>query len=396
MLKACGQAQGWGADPLDAVVQFVWLRTPIRVARRFQRAAMVLADGHYLSRWPLLALLILPCCVLIGLASGALHEHRTFTYSLVLMASFGVLGQFGASLGLCVTLGFAVGDFFLNDADGGSYLSGVDRAVKIWIPETLSYFLLGLLTVMAPLSVLGFRSFVFRLPGSIARLAEPVAAAAAAALAAWVWTQSVPLLIRPVFVWPGGVPETEAIRPLQQYGWWLVLVLALTTAARVVLENAALTGGAARLSLVLWAGLQSDADPPLLRKAGEGRVIVLFGACGATFLLAGLIESYWTALAVFLFFTGLLFLRRFLALTPPAPVVTFTRIPLLVRICLSAIGAYVVSQAVVSFFWARTQTFLPVLAGVCAAVTIVTLLTIPRMPSRTSGATPRGTGVNPQ
>jgi hypothetical protein len=84
----------------------------------------------------------------------------------------------------------------------------------------------------------------------------------------YVWAKTVPLLIRPVFVWPGGVPTVEAIAPLQERGWVLVLILVAVAVGRVFLERHGWTGRAVTFSRILWAGLQLE------RAKGPRRAVV--------------------------------------------------------------------------------------------------------------------------
>ncbi|WP_117213715.1 hypothetical protein [Allorhizocola rhizosphaerae] len=360
-------------------MQLLWLRLPLKAARVWPGAGIALGDGHYLTRWPAAALMLGPACWFIGLITGALHSEQTYTFSLLLMIVFGLIGQAGAAIGLWATLGYAIGDLVLNSSPRYRWITGAEWFFEVIVPSLLSYVLLGFLTVLLPMTVLGVRMMVINmrmLPRALVPAMEFVGAAVAAGFGAYVWSQTVPLLIRPVFVWPGGVPDVDAIKPLQETGWLLVFVVAAAAVGRVVLERKALVGKTATFSQILWAGLGAQlAKGP--RKGVAGLVMVGVGAAGTTLLLSGIIGSFFEAFIVLMFFGGLLFLRFFLV-TVGAPVVgVLTKVPYLVRFGVGLVAGYLVARVVIGFFWGSTTSFLPVLVSACVAVAVMTLLTLP-------------------
>ncbi len=364
---------------MERVMQLLWLRLPLKAARVWPGAGIALGDGHYLTRWPAAALMLGPACWFIGLITGALHSEQTYTFSLLLMIVFGLIGQAGAAIGLWATLGYAIGDLVLNSSPRYRWITGAEWFFEVIVPSLLSYVLLGFLTVLLPMTVLGVRMMVINmrmLPRALVPAMEFVGAAVAAGFGAYVWSQTVPLLIRPVFVWPGGVPDVDAIKPLQETGWLLVFVVAAAAVGRVVLERKALVGKTATFSQILWAGLGAQlAKGP--RKGVAGLVMVGVGAAGTTLLLSGIIGSFFEAFIVLMFFGGLLFLRFFLV-TVGAPVVgVLTKVPYLVRFGVGLVAGYLVARVVIGFFWGSTTSFLPVLVSACVAVAVMTLLTLP-------------------
>src|SRR5690606_473239 len=105
-----------------------------------------------------------------------------------------------------------------------------------------------------------------------------------------------PLLIRPVFTWPGYSPSVQAIAPLQERGPLLALALAAAAAGRVLLERRLLVGPAARFSTVLGAGLATQS-----RHVLPGRVRAVVAGVGITVLLSGVIGSWLEAVLVLAF-----------------------------------------------------------------------------------------------
>jgi hypothetical protein len=363
---------------MNRVAQLMWLQTPLRVARLWPSAGVILGDGHYLLRWLAASLLAGPVAGLLGLTVGAAHPGETYTRSLALMVVLALVGQAGAALGLWTTVGYGVGDLLLHSHTADLALTGPDRARLVWLPLLLSYVVLGLLTVLVPLSVLGARFVVLgtsRLSLRVKRLLEFPLALAVGGVLAYVWTQAVPLLIRPVFVWPGGQPSTEDIAPLQQRGWLLALSVTVAVVTRIFLERTALRGRAAAFSQVLWAGLSREIGHGP-RPGPLGYVAVGAAALGSTLLLSGLIESYVEAIVVLVFFVVVLLGRRLLLLQTYGLVRALGRVPVIVRLTAGLVIGYYVSHAIVSAFWLSTQTFMPVLAGSCVTIALVTFLTL--------------------
>lgn len=364
---------------MERMTQLLWLRLPLQTARAWPGAGIALGDGHYLTRWPAAALIAGPACWLVGLVAGAMHSEQTYTFSIMLMIMFGLIGQAGAAVGLWATIGYAIGDLLLNSTPIYGRVTGLERLFEVTVPSVLSYVLLGFLTVLLPMTVLGVRMMVINmrwLPRMLVPVAEFVAAAVAAGFGAYVWSKTVPLLIRPVFVWPGGVPDVDAIEPLQQTGWLLVLFVAMAAVGRVALERKAMVGKTATFSQILWAGLGAQlAKGP--RRGVAGLVMVGLGAAGTTLLLSGIIGSYLEAFVVLMFFAALLFIRFFLV-TVGAPVVgVLAKVPYLIRFGAGLVVGYLVARVVIGFFWESTTSFLPVLASACVAVAVMTLLTLP-------------------
>ncbi|MFI7542210.1 hypothetical protein [Actinoplanes sp. NPDC049599] len=355
-------------------MQLLWLRLPLRLARVWPGAGIALSDGHYLTRWPPLALLAAVPCLAIGVALGAMHQGRTFTYSLLLLLVLGVIGQLGAAFGLWATIGYAFGDLVLHEAV--AYDTTIVRHV---LPSLLSYAVLGLLTVMIPLTAIGTRGVVRSLRAlseAVKRIAEPVAAGVVGVLGGYIWAQTTPLLIRPVFTWAQDSPDTAAIAPLQNGRWVIATTLGAAAVGRVFLDRYAVRGKTATFSHILWAGLGAEIGRGP-RRGAAGWLLTLLGAVGATLLMAGVIDSWVQGVLVLAFFAGLLALRHYLILSNPRFVALLARIPLPARLAAGLVLAYLIGKVVISHYWYSTQTFLPVLASACAAIAVITLLTLP-------------------
>lgn len=357
----------------ERLVQLQWLRVPLVVARRWPAAGVALADGNHLVRRPVVAAVAQPAAFLLGLLLAAVTRDLAYTGNLLVVGLVGLVGLLGAALGLWATVGLGLGLLVVGD-DIAPWLSGPAWVVRGLLPALLSFAVLGLLAVVVPLTMNGVRAGVrgaARIPSGLRPGAEVLAAAVTVGLSAYIWASTAPLLIRPLFVWAGTTPTVEAVAPLQQRGVWLALVLALCGAGRVLLERRATGGRVATFSLVLAAGL---AQPSRTRAPAPVRAVL--GAAATTFLLSGLIGSVIEAVAVLVFFTGLLLLRDRLAERPPSVVDQLLRVPRPVRIGAGLVLGYLATRAVLGFFWVRTQTFLPVLVAACVGAALITLLGI--------------------
>jgi hypothetical protein len=103
---------------------------------------------------------------------------------------------------------------------------------------------------------------------------------------AFLWTQSTPFLIRPVWSFFARSPDVPAIEPLQQRGWIVAFAVMLAAVGRLVLEGRA----SAHLDPLAMPGL-GTLRPPLPWKA-----VVAGRTAFVTFPLSGLLGSWWGAL----------------------------------------------------------------------------------------------------
>jgi hypothetical protein len=364
-----------GMNIFERVTRFIWVRIPLLVARRWPGAGIVLGDGHYLGRWWYVAIPAIPIAGAGGMAAGAMHDGRTFTYSMLVMAVLAVAGQAGACLGLWATIGYAIGDLFLNDAPReGGLLTGT-------VPDLIAYVWLGLLTVVLPVLVLatrrGMPMDIPRVPQALMPWLSGLSAAIVAGGGAYLWAKAAPLVTQPIFTWTGRLPEELALRPLRENWWVLVLAAGWAAVARVVAEHEAVSDKVVELSQELWNGLldRFEEGP---RTGIDGLIVVGTGAIGTTLMFSGLIGSYLQAFVVLVFLGSLLFVRFFLVSASSGAVGLLTRVPLPVRLLIAAGLTYGFGRVVVAFLTSHTSAQLPMLLSACVAALLVTLLGLPR------------------
>ena len=349
-----------------------WMRAPIAAARRSRVAAAALADGGYLMAWPTGAGAAPPIALLLGLVIGALHPGETFTYSIAVMAVMLVVASAGTGLGVWMLLGYIAGDFVLARHAGGHSFS-LDAILHVRIPLLISYILLGMLLVSVPLASTNLRRRASaRLTNLAARTTVDLAMQAAiAAGLVFVWTLSVPTLIRPVFTWRGGSPPTEAIRPLQEHGTVLIAIAAIAAIARVTAEIfASASEHARRQALVVSSALRRGRASRPLPEPFRAIATALF----LTFMLAGILTSWLDAILFAAAATFIMLLRSLFAqlLAPWARLAA--RLPVLIRIAAAILLSYALARLVIGMMWNNTSTFRPVIAGTTISLLVFTLL----------------------
>jgi hypothetical protein len=115
---------------------------------------LALADGAYLTAWPL-ASLVAPLVALgFGLALGALHftAEETYTAALLPLAFLVLLTIPSAALGAWAVLGYAVGDLVFARHQRAVVNGPLDMMIQVWLPLLISYVVLTALAVGIPLS----------------------------------------------------------------------------------------------------------------------------------------------------------------------------------------------------------------------------------------------------
>jgi hypothetical protein len=138
-------------------------------------------------------------------------------------------------------------------------------------------------------------------------------------LLVFVWLQSAPLLVRPVFIWADRLPAAAAISAVQEYGAWVVAsaVLAAIARAGIQLSLAAKVGQQDRLT-----GLEERfrTSEPLVPALSRLPLVIrlIFRAAILTLVLAGLFSAVWQALLTFVVLLAAQFLSTALSLIPPS------------------------------------------------------------------------------
>ena len=371
-------------DPLTRAADLIWVGVPLALRKLSAGLATAAVDGLYLAARPLLGLAAPPVMFLLGLLVGALHPgfEYVFTEALWLLLLAAVVGTLSGALGSYLTLGFALGDLVLGEhPQWSTYRTDglLDLPAQLG-SQLLTYTLFGMLAVGVPLAAKSFAA-EFMLPPSVPRAVRALVGVGAlvviSGLLVWVWTQSAPLLVRPVFVWADAIPTVEAMSTTQESGGWIVALAIAATVARAAVQ-AVLAAPIGRDTPDRMTALENRfrtaerivplaARVPLVLRLAA-RALLL------TALLSGLYSAMWQA--------GLAFLVLAAAqlITSPLMPIDFgayarflARIPRIVRLVVAMVPVYLLGALVVPLFLDQTS-FLPFLLLAVVAAVLVTLL----------------------
>lgn len=376
-------------DRFLALLDIFWIRSPL-FARRFSKTLpALLADGIYLTSWPKVGAIAPPTAFLFGVLNGWFHPFSgpTFTYSIAVMAVMVLVAGAGAGLGAWMLAGYSIADFLF--ATYSSYYSFPEALIYVRAPLLISYLLLGMLLVIIPWasSLLRRRTVPRMHTGRPVRMiADSLVQGAVAAGLTFVWVESAPTLIRPVFTWQGSSPPIEAIRPLQQDGAYLIVVAALVNMARIAVEYRVSQD---RRTLKRLAGLNirlARVQPAIPLKLPP-MASTVFKCVTITFLLSGILTD-WLDAILFAIASVAILIARPLVLKPSSVLARrVTRVPVLLRIIAGVVASYLIANLVMQAMWNSTSTFRPVTISIVASMLVFAFLLPQSSPAaKTAGA----------
>jgi hypothetical protein len=389
---------------LTQLAEFWWIWLPLEARRLSAIAAVTLVDGLYLLGWPRIAGAAPLVALLAGLLVGWGHLGFTsvFSESLLVLALAVLLGVMSGNLGAAFLVGFVFGDFFLAHTAWTGGLRFWDRfpiwehLLRIRIPLLIEYGLLGFLTMSIPILTKGLLVQI-SLPPTLSRnvrfSAAVVGHAVLTYLLVFFWVQTMPVLIRPIFVWAGHQPPVEAMAPLQRQGMVIVLIAVLASLARMRLQGLAATvpALAARLTTVEQQLESASAIQPLTVQVRPW-VRTGLGALWSTLLLAGIYQTWLDGVALGALILLLQSARAGLVRIPLGPWPELVeRWPLLIRLAAGLLVIILLSRYVVPQSLLTTESFSPIMILTGLAFVFLYLLN----PGRKSAMQQPAAGTNP-
>jgi hypothetical protein len=377
------------------VNSLLWVKLPLSVRRLSTGLPHVLLDGMFLNAWPPAGRLAPPLCLLIGLLTGWLQlGYRTvFSESLVLTMLMVGLGVFSAHLGFMLLLGFIVGDFFLAHSmlDSGIYRREgfLEYVLRNRIPLLIQYGVLAFaLTKIALTTKLLIGELKLGMLSLKAKFAIAfVLHALLTGVLVYFWTQAVPLLIRPVFVWAGLIPTVAAMRGLQDQELVVVAVAVLASMARMGLQGLTVFREPLSTKLDALQQLLLNANPvrPWTEQLSPW-LLIGWTAATTTLLLSGALQTIVEGVLLFGWIGLILAVRKGML---PLPLERWyklmRRIPLLFRLIVGFVAVKILSDPILDGMLRQTDTFRPVLY-LTAVSMVVLLLLVPGIPLRKGGA----------
>lgn len=370
------------ATAVERLTELWWIRLPQAARRLAVRPVLILVDGLYLTAWPRVAALLPALSLLLGLFFGAFHPgfREVFSQSWPVLILAVLLGIFSGQLGALFLAGFAFGDFFLFHTEWAYRGSFVSNLLRVRVPLLIEYGLLAFMTTgiaLATKSLLAQLRPPQRLAGQ-ARVALAFAGHLGLTLLfVYLWMQVVPILIRPVFTWPGGTPPVDAMEILQRQGWPLLVIAGIASLGRMGLQQLV----ARRKELLETVDARErqlnkttpvapfSARVPLL-----GRVVLT--SVWSTLMLAGMLERWWEGVILLLVMTALQLARG--GIIEPAILRGWARqmgrVPLPWRLAAGVLLISVVARVVLGPALLRTNSFRPILLLTIFALFIFYLL----------------------
>lgn len=370
------------ATTLERLTELWWIRLPQAARRVAVRPVLILVDGLYLTAWPRLAALLPALSLLLGLFLGALHPgfREVFSQSWLVLILAVLLGILSGQLGALFLAGFAFGDFFLFHTEWayrGSLLRGL---FQIRIPLLIEYGLLAFMTTGIALATKSLLAQV-RPPQRLARQARIALAFVGhlglTLLLVYLWMQVVPILIRPVFTWPGGSPPVDAMEILQRQGWPLLVIAGIASLGRMGLQQLV----ARRKELATTVAERerqlnstTPVEPFSARAPLPARVAMT--SVWSTLMLSGMLERWWEGLILLLVISGLQLARA--RIVTPAFLRSWAkqieRVPLPWRLVAGILITTFVARIALGPALLRTNSFRPILLLTIFALLIFYLL----------------------
>lgn len=397
-------------DPgqLDGATRFWWVRVPLEARRLSVGWFMTMSDGWQLVAIPPLSAWLSLASLGLGLFFGATHFTfaDVFTESALFILIAVALGLSGAQLGVLLTIGFGIGDFFIAHPDwasGGELTFGeVGLIGHIWgvrIPLIIQYGLLALVTTTVPAaikSLLGQLRFAARLPPTMAFWLMVGLHALLAFVLVYFWTQAVAVLIVPVYSWGSGFSAADpSTINLQTSGLGFSLIAALAAVGRFILQARAVTEDGPATQRVAAIATQMNAAQPVQPLADRVPILVRIAArtLWAVLLLAGLMTDVIDAVILGGIVAVLQLIRAgFISVPLGRWPQRAQRIPLLLRLAAGFALIWFISLQLEGFLIDTAQDFRP-LALLTGLSMVVFLLLVPPVPSR--GPEPAAEGAPP-
>ena len=362
-----------------------WRVFPTRAARVSVTAALCLADGAYLTAWPLAAALAPPVACSVGLLLGWAHtgyvepNATVFIASLVTFVVLLLVGSHGAALGAYAWAGYVLGDLFLYALAAPEVASRAPspwaRLVEIAGTRALADGVLALLVVVIPFATrnVAYVTLARRRSAPSTPSLQILLPAASEFVLVYLWISAAALLLQATFTWQNYGPMTHGlVQRLRDVSLTVALVGGYAAAVRGALES------------IADRSASYAATRARFRAAVRGRFVrrplavdfglSLAGGLVLTFLMGSVLASWTEAAALFAGFAVVLALRDLLAHVVPGWVRRVRRVPLALRVAAGLSAMYVAATIVLQFNGGADNTFLPAKIAAVVATAIFALM----------------------
>ncbi|HEX6684217.1 MAG TPA: hypothetical protein VF062_15545 [Candidatus Limnocylindrales bacterium] len=365
----------------------IWVGVPLALRRFSTGLAVSSVDGLYLAARPLPGLIGPPLMLFVGFIVGAFHPgfEYVFTEALWLLLFVAAVGAISGALGLYLTAGFILGDLALGAHPQWDRFTLGDSfdAPAQYGSMLITYALFAMLAVGVPIAAKTFAA-EFRLPAETPRALRALVGLGSlviiSGLLVWVWTQSAPLLVRPVFVWADFRPTVAAMFTTQEQGAGIVAVAVAATIARGVFQavlanpiGTRQTGPGDRMTYLENRFRTDEPVVPLLSRMPLVLRLIVRAAV-LTAVLAGLYAAYWQAALTFVVLTLAQFITSpLLPLNLGAYARLINKVPRIIRLLIVMVPVYLLGALILPMFL-RQESFLPFLLLALVSAVLMTLL----------------------
>ncbi len=343
--------------PIDERLEELWsVGLPAWLDDWFPQVAQAMADGAWTALVRGVAAYAPVIAFVLGLISRLIFRDldEVYTESLAFLLLLVAGATLSGTVGVGLLAGYIVQDLLLGNRVG---TFGVPNPAGVLAGKAISYVLLAMPAVVLPLLARQLASAVqFR------TVDDPrVRVGAKAALDAvifgvliYLWSQSMLVLIRPLFSLVGTEPGVSTVSPVQEQAVWLVLVAMVAAAARelvvqLYLPKSPRAGVVANLERWRWTGEKKgviDRVPEVVRVAVATTVL--------TMVLAGTFEGWLDTLVVALLIGAIGAWRANLIRQIPVPerwALAIRKVHPLLRLLGATFIAYLLSTIVVAGLW---------------------------------------------
>jgi hypothetical protein len=326
---------------------FWWYRLPMVAGRLTYGLAVMLTEGLYLTVWPVLAAFVPIIALTVGFLSGWLRfggAELVFTQSILIMLLAIIFGFLSTQWGFLYIVAFGLADFVVYSNPALRFLD-LGEQLPTRIAMLIMYVALGILAVGLPLFVQQLRAQL-RLPSTMSAdfhvIIDLIVTSLVSAILVYIYIQSLPMLIRPFFIWRRQSPPVNAVFPAQEQVWIFAVITLIVVVMRVLFEYTA----AATDPKTMEAFIDLTEETKQLGLWGRIPKIVriVFVSAVSTLFLAGLYASWQEAIIPFVLILLLGLLRWLLPKRFPLWQQIMERIPILFRLLIGLMLAYFLSS----------------------------------------------------
>ena len=379
------QPQSLTKPSIDARLEELWsVDLPAWLDDWFPPVAHAVADGAWTAAWRGVAAFAPIVAFALGLISRLIFRdlNVAYTESLFFMLLVVAGATMSGTVGVGLLAGYIVQDLLLSSLVGPGATTGnaVIGGIGLFGGKLVSYLLLAIPAVILP-------QLARQLTGGagLRALTDPrLRIAGAAVLDAvvcgalvFLWSQSMLVLIRPLFSLVGAELPSSVVRPVQQQWIWLVLAAMLAAAARVVVVRMYLPRSQ-RAGLVAYLQRRRfTGDHPAMLERVPEVVRVAIATLVLTLVLAGTYEGWLDAIVAALVIGLLGLWRANLISRIPVPVkwaLLVRNVHPLLRLLGATLAGYVLTIIVVAPFWSAFSGLRLLLVGSLLTLLIFNVL----------------------